>query len=167
MLTTPNRERGEADDPWPQALPGGRQVLFTITALKGGIEAAHVGVLDVSSGSWRPVLQRASQAHYVSSGHRYMAGGALLAIAFDPAKGQTLGTARVVVPQAVTLPTGVAEFDIADDGTLVYLTGHATTATTRQLVWVDREGREDPIRRHPHAPMSMSACRRTGHVSRR
>jgi len=56
VLTTPNRERGEADHLWPQALPGRRQVLFTITALTGGIDAAQVGLLDLSSGSWRPVL---------------------------------------------------------------------------------------------------------------
>ena len=146
VLTTPNRDRGEADHLWPQTLPGGRHVLFTITALTGGIDAAQVGVLDLSSGSWRPVLQRASQAHYVSSGHlAYVASGALWAIAFDPVRAQTLGTPRVVVPQIVTLPTGVAEFDIADDGTLVYLVGAAPSTAPRHLVWVDREGREDPI----------------------
>ena len=77
--------------------------------------AAQVSVLDLASGSWRPVLQRASQAQYVLGGHLvYVAGGALWAIAFDPVRAQTLGSARVVVPQVVTLPTGVAEFDIAE-----------------------------------------------------
>ena len=100
---------------------------------------------------WRPArgdrcCSGRSQAQYVSSGHLvYVAGGALWAIAFDPVRAQTLGAARVVVPQVVTLPTGVAEFDIADDGTLVYLVGSATSAAPRNLVWVDREGREDPI----------------------
>jgi serine/threonine-protein kinase len=146
VVTRPNRDRGEADHVWPQPLPGGRLVLFTITALTGGLDAAQVGVLDLASGSWRPLLPRASQAHYVSSGHLvYVAGGALWAIAFDPIRVQTLGTARVVVPQVVTLPTGAAEFDIADDGTLVYLVGSPASAAPRNLVWVDREGREEPI----------------------
>ena len=146
VLTRPNRERGESDHLWPQVLPGRRQVLFTVTALTGGLDAAQVSMLDLASGSWRTVLQRASQAQYVSSGHLvYVAGGALWAIAFDPVRAQTLGGARVVVPHVVTLPTGVAEFDIADDGTLVYLVGSATSAAPRNLVWVDREGREDPI----------------------
>jgi serine/threonine-protein kinase len=146
VVTRPNRDRGEADHVWPHALPGGQHVLFTITALTGDVDAAHVGVVDLASGSWRPVLQRARQAHYVPSGHLiYVAGGALWAIAFDPVRAQTRGTARVVVPQVVTLPTGVAEFDIADDGTLVYVVGSTTSAAPRTLVWVDREGREDPI----------------------
>src|SRR5215469_1339859 len=145
VLTRPNRKRGESDHLWPQVLPGGRHVLFTITALTGGIDAAQVAVLDLASGSWRPVMQRASQAHYIASGHLlYVAGGALWVIAFDPARGQTLGAARVVVPQIVTLPTGVAEFDVADVGTLVYLVGSATSAAPRNLVWVDRQGRENP-----------------------
>lgn len=152
VLSRPNRERGEADHVWPQQLPGGRHVLFTITALTGGLDAAQVGVFDLASGSWRPVLPHASQAHYVSSGHVvYVAGGALWAIAFDPIRLQTLGTARVVVPQVVTLPTGAAEFDVADDGTLVYLVGIAASAAPRNLVWVDREGREQPIDAPPRA----------------
>jgi len=55
------------------------------------------------------------------------------------------------VPQVVTLPTGVAEFDIADDGTLVYVVGHTTGAAPRNLVWVDGHGREDPIDAPPRA----------------
>jgi len=55
------------------------------------------------------------------------------------------------VPQIVTLPTGVAEFDVADDGTLVYLVGSATSAAPRNLVWVDR--------REPSATMRDTAGR--------
>ncbi len=152
VLTRPNRERGEGDHLWPECLPDRRHVLFTISSLTGGIDGAQVGVLDLASGSWRSVLQRASQARYVSSGHLvYVAGGALWAIGFDPVRAETFGTARVVVPQVVTLPTGVAEFDIAGDGTLVYVVGSATSAAPRHLVWVDRDGREDPIDAPPRA----------------
>ena len=44
----------------------------------------------------------------------------------------------------VTLPTGTAEFDIARNGTLAYVTG-GTEAAPRTLVWVDRHGREEAI----------------------
>ena len=30
VLTTPNREQGELDHLWPEVLPGGQAVLFTI-----------------------------------------------------------------------------------------------------------------------------------------
>ena len=44
----------------------------------------------------------------------------------------------------VTLSTGTAEFDIARNGTLAYVTG-GTEAAPRTLVWVDRHGREEMI----------------------
>ncbi len=153
VLTRPDRERGESDHLWPQALPGGRQVLFTITSLTGGRDGAAIGVLDLASGSRRPVLQHASQAHYVSSGHLvYVSGGALWAVGFDPVRAEPHGTARVVVPEIVTLPTGAAEFDIAGDGTLAYLAGGGSSTTPRMLVWVDRTGREvEPLEAPPRA----------------
>ena len=135
---------------WPQFLPGGKSVLFTITALTGGIDAAQVAVLDVASGTWKTLIRGASQAQYVPSGHLvYVAGGALWAVGFDLARLETIGAAAVVVPQVVTLPTGVAEFDIARDGTLAYVARGGTRAAPRTLVWVDRQGREEPIAAPP------------------
>src|SRR5262249_10861517 len=46
------------------------------------------------------------------------------------------------------------EFDVADDGTLVYLVGNASAAP-RNLVWVDRQGREDPIDAPPRAYVNV------------
>ena len=150
VLTRPNREQGEADHLWPQFLPGGKSVLFTITALAGGIDAAEVAVLDLASGEWKTLLRAARQAHYVPSGHLvYVAGGALWAIPFDVTRLETIGSASVVVPQLVTLPTGVAEFDVARDGTLVYVARGGARATPRTLVWVDRQGREEAIAAPP------------------
>jgi len=50
VLTTPAQARGELDHLWPEMLPGGRAVLFTITATRGGLAAAEVAVLDLTTG---------------------------------------------------------------------------------------------------------------------
>ena len=50
LLTTPNRERGEADHLWPEFLPGANAVLFTITPATGAIDNAQVAVLDLRTG---------------------------------------------------------------------------------------------------------------------
>ena len=145
ILTTPDHEGGESDHVWPQFLPGNRAVLFTITAQKGGMDAAQVAVLDVAAGTWKTVIRGGSQAQYVPSGHLvYVSAGALWAVAFDLLRMETAGTASPVVSQVVTLPTGTAEFDIARDGTLVYVLGEAEAAP-RTLVWVDRQGHEQVI----------------------
>src|SRR5262245_26782788 len=152
VLTRPNRDTGEADHLFPQFLPGGKAVLYTITALNGEIEAAQVAVLDLASGSSRTLIRGASQAHYLSSGHLvYAAGGALWCVAFDSRRLETIGTATVVLPQVLRLPTGVAEFDIASDGTLVYVAGGGSSEAPRTLVWVDRRGQEVPIAAPPRA----------------
>ena len=150
VLTRPDRERGESDHLWPHFLPGNTSVLFTITALSGGPAAAQIAVLDRASGAWRTILRGASQAHYIESGHLvYHAGNALWAVAFDLTRMEVTSPATMVVPRVVTLPTGVAEFNIARDGTLVYVARGGASESPRTLVWVDRQGRETPIAAPP------------------
>jgi hypothetical protein len=87
---------------------------------------------------------------YVPSGHLiYAAAGTLRAVAFDLECLEANGTPTPVLPQLMTLSSGVAEFDVASNGTLVYVTGGADVAPLRTLVWVDRQGREAAIRAAP------------------
>ena len=68
VLTRPDRAQGEADFFWPEWLPGGRAVLFTITAVTGGLDAAQVAVLDLQTGTSRILVRGGSHGHYVPSG---------------------------------------------------------------------------------------------------
>ncbi len=150
VLTTPNRERGEADHLWPQFLPGSQAVLFTITATTGAIDGAQVAVFDLGTKTQKILLRGGSQAQYPSSGHLvYAAAGALRAVAFDLERLEPIGTPVPVVPDVATLaPVGTAEFDVARDGTLVYVSG-GPVAPPRTLVWVDRQGQEEAIKAAP------------------
>jgi eukaryotic-like serine/threonine-protein kinase len=151
VLTRPNRERGELDHLWPEMLPGGRRVLFTIIATAGGLDAAQVAVLDLDTGTYQTVLRGGSHAHYVSTGHLvYAAAGTLRAVAFDLDRLETRGTPVPVVPRLVTTQTGAADFGVASDGTLVYVDAPGfDVAGTRTLVWVDRKGVATPIAAPP------------------
>ena len=51
VLTQPAQARGELDHLWPEMLPGGRAVLFTITAKTGGLAADQVAILDLGTRS--------------------------------------------------------------------------------------------------------------------
>lgn len=144
VLTHPNLDRGEVDHVWPEFLPGGEAVLFTILDA-GGIDNAQVAVLDLKTGAQKILFRGGSAARYVPSGHLvYGAAGTLRAVAFDLERLEVLGTAVPVVPQVLTMPTGSAEFDLTSDGTLVYVRG-GLQASPRTLVWVDRQGREEAI----------------------
>ena len=151
VLTRPARDRGELDHVWPERLPGGR-VLFTITAVTGGLEAAQIAVLDLATGTHKVVVRGGSHAHYVPTGHLvYAVGSTLRAIQFDVDRLETLGEPSTVINRLVTKPGGAAEFAIADNGTLVYADGPVAIASLRTLVWVDRQGSEEPLPAPPRA----------------
>ena len=156
VVTTPSRERGEGDHLWPEFLPGSRAALYTIVPANGDLGDAQIAVLDLATGASKTLIRGGSQARYVSSGHLvYVANGALWAVGFDLNRRDTTGTAMVVVPKLVTLPTGVGEFDVARDGTLVYVASGGSGEAPRTLVWVDREGRETAVSAPPRAYSTM------------
>jgi eukaryotic-like serine/threonine-protein kinase len=152
VLTRPDRAKGEADHVWPELLPGGRAVLFTIAPVTGGLDAAQVAVLDLQDGARRILVPGASHAHYVPSGHLiYAAAGALWAVAFDVTRLEMRGTPVLAVRDVVTTATGGMDAMVAGDGTLAYVSGRGGFAMNRVLVWVDRQGRETPIPAPPRA----------------
>ena len=152
ILTWPDKERGENDHIWPEMLPGGQAVLFTVTAVKGGLDAAQVAVLDLATNKYE-VLEgvRGSHAHYVSTGHLvYLTGGAMKAIAFDPVlrKPRGNGLPVTILPSVRTTPKGGGHFDVAGNGTLAYVAGPWSKDTREEsdLVIVDRDGGpEEPL----------------------
>ena len=144
VLSTPDRDRGQADHLWPEILPNGRGVLFTITAARGGLDNAQIAVLDPSTGTIKTILRGGHDAHYVPSGHLvYAANNALRAVAFDIDRMEVRGTPVPAVPRLVTTAAGAADFAVTADGTLVYVDA-PTDATGRVPVWVDRQGHETP-----------------------
>ena len=103
VLTRPNRAGGEDDHLWPEILPGGQAVLFTITATTGGLDQAQVAVLDLRTGTQTVLIRGGSDARYVSSGHLvYAAAGRLHAVAFDLARLAVVGTPVTVQPEVLT-----------------------------------------------------------------
>jgi eukaryotic-like serine/threonine-protein kinase len=146
VLTRPDPAQGEADHLWPEMLPDGRSVLFTITALTGGLGAAQVAILDLQTGQRQVVLRGGTHAHYIPSGHLIFGqAGTVQAVAFDLARRQVSGTPVTVVPDVVTSSNGGINVVVARDGALAYLSANAVAGTPRALVWVDRQGQETPI----------------------
>jgi tRNA A-37 threonylcarbamoyl transferase component Bud32 len=143
VLTRPNRADGEADHVWPEILPGGEAVLFTITATTGRLDQAQVAVLELRTGKQTVLIRGGSDAHYLSTGHLvYAAEGSLKAVAFDLGRLALVGPAVTVLPQVQTSATGAANAVVAANGTLVYILASGANAEQNSLVWVDRHGRE-------------------------
>ena len=150
VLTTPDAAQGEGDHLFPSVLPNGRAVLFTLTSSSGGIETAQIAVRDLTTGQTTTLIRGGSQAEYVAPGYLvYAVAGTLRAVRFDPDT-LAVGSDPVPVVEAVTtLGTGAAEFSVSRTGTLVYVPGGNDSAAQRSLVWVTRDGREEPIAAAP------------------
>jgi Tol biopolymer transport system component len=152
VLTWPDRARGEANHWWPESLPDGQGLLYTVRATTGAVDALSIAVVDLRTGRPRILLRGGSHAQYVSSGHLvYAAAGTLRAVAFDLTRSSVIGATSPVVPEVVTTQAGAVEAALARDGTLVYVLGNAEGGAARTLVWVDRQGRETPIAAPPRA----------------
>jgi serine/threonine-protein kinase len=152
VLTTPDRERGEADHVWPEFLPGGQAVLYTITAVVGGLEGAQIAVLDLRTSTQTVLVRGGSHAHYVPTGHLvYGAGGTVRAVAFDLARLTVTGTPVPVVERVQTTPTGAVDAVVASTGALAYIAGGITTAVGSTLAWLDRQGKAEALGAPPRA----------------
>jgi serine/threonine-protein kinase len=151
VLTKPDPQKSEVDHFFPFVLPGGRAVLFTITT-PSGLDNAQVAALDVASGEQKILIRGGSQAAYAESGHLiYAAAGALRAVRFDPVRLEVLSDPVPVVDQVATKSTGAADFSVSANGTLVYVPGGVGTVIggARSVVWVTRQGVEEPIKGLP------------------
>ena len=142
-LTAPNAKEGEVSHRWPQVLPGGKAVLFTIqTSTQVTYDESRIAVLSLQSGKWHTIVEGGSYARYVPSGHIvYARAGSLMAVPFDLPRLQISGEPVPVLEGLVTtaVTSGGAEYDVAPNGLLAYVPGTAR-APESSLVWVDRQG---------------------------
>lgn len=129
----------------PDVLPGGQAVLFTI-ASDAAPGTARIAVLDRRTGDYT-VLIPGSHPRYVPTGHVvYVRGDNLMAARFDARRLRIEGDAVAVirgiqVSNALAMQTG--QYSIARDGTLLVVM--KTQDEARRLVWVGRDGTEEPL----------------------
>jgi serine/threonine-protein kinase len=144
VLTKPEPDKGELDHFFPQILPGGKGVLYTIIPRDGQAENFQIAVLDLATGKRSVLIRGGTSPHYAVSGHIvYAAVGTLRAIAFNPETLQVHGNPVPVVEHVLTKSSGAADFDLAQNGALAYITGSGIGGNDRTLVWVDRQGHEE------------------------
>ena len=146
VLTTPDVEQGEGYHLFPQILPGGQAVLFTIFDPDGSVEDSRIAVLNLATGEYEVLVQGGSSPQYSASGHIvYGVGGTLRAVPFNLDQLEVTGTPVPVLDGVPTKISGVANFSVSPDGTLVYVTGASGALGGATLVWMDRQGNSEPM----------------------
>ncbi len=146
ILTRPDQAAGESSHRWPQALPGGKAVLFT-SGTPNRYEDAKTVVQALPSGP-RRVLQRGGyHGRYLRSGHLvHVHEGTLFAAPFDIGRLELTGQPLPVIEGVAANATNAgAQFSFSDLGTLAFLPGQ-TAAPDLSLVWMDKDGNTEPLR---------------------
>jgi serine/threonine-protein kinase len=151
-VTTLDPKKDEAAHAWPEVLPGGRAVLFSVRPASGSWDDAEIVVVSLDTGEQRVLIRGGSQAKYASSGHLvYASGGTLMAAPFD-LNGLAVTGPPAAILQGLWFHRGqaghAAQFAFAEAGSLVYLTGPEASDLAK-LVWVDRAGKSQPLAAAP------------------
>jgi serine/threonine-protein kinase len=143
-LTRPDLENGELGHFWPQHLPGGKKVLFTVFSVP--LNRSSIQVLDLESGDSELVIEDGVWGRYSPTGHLlFVRDQTLMAVGLDPT-GPTVVGAPIPVLEDVIPDIGQGDTPVvfSENGTLAFVPG-AVMRPPRQLVWIDRQGRETPI----------------------
>jgi Tol biopolymer transport system component/tRNA A-37 threonylcarbamoyl transferase component Bud32 len=141
-VTTLDSAAGEISHRYPQMLPDGETVIFTVK--HNNITTFDDAVIVAQRiGGERTVLVRGgSYAKYLPSGHLvYMRGNEILAIPFDAERLMTRGTAMAIEEGGLFVQgSGTANMDVSAEGTIAFAAGASTDGVGRTLGWIDRTG---------------------------
>ncbi len=127
VLTQLDTLRGESSHRWPSWIPGRNAVLFTSFTALLGQGRSRLEVVDVKTGRRKTLHEGGSQPRYSPTGHiLYVHEGTIHALPFDARKLEVTGTPTPVVENvAGSITEGSAQFDLAQNGTLLTWVGSA------------------------------------------
>jgi serine/threonine-protein kinase len=137
-----------SDHRWPQFLPGGRAVVYTVFDASMRQDRSAIALVTLEDGRSRTLVHGGAYARYLESGHLvYACNGSLLAVRFDLETLKVTGSPTPVlgdVSMASHNGPANADFALSRSGTLAFLPA-ASALPRNRLVWVDRDGAVEPI----------------------
>ncbi len=153
-ITKLDLEKQERTHRWPNALPDGKTVLFTVglTSSPGSYDDARIDAVRLDTGERRTLLEGARMARYSAAGYLiYQRQQALLAARFDPST-LTMLSAPFTIQEGVggDSSSGSGYFAVAANG-LIATAPESAIPNERLLTLVDRQGHETQIAAPPAA----------------
>jgi serine/threonine-protein kinase len=146
LTTLLEGDPADGEHAWPQILPGGRAVLFTVRPRIGSFDDARIDALSLRDGRRKTLQRGGAFGRYLAAangdGHLlYVNKGTLFAVPFDVDRLETSGAPSPVLEGVGYSSTnGSAQFDASRTGTLVYRGGNAGDSLV-SLQWLDAAGK--------------------------
>ena len=146
-LTTPQNENERHQ--WPEFLPNGNAVLFTTIFPMGEdgsvVSDAQVFVLSLDTEEYK-FLVDGTDATYAHSGHLVFGReDSLWAVPFDLDRLELTGEPSPIMLGVQVNTGGWAQYALAGDGSLAYLSVGGLDPVQNTLVWIDRRGTVTPV----------------------
>ena len=136
---------GQLEHRFPQVLPEGRGVLFTMVS-GSSPDQSSIAVVD-ARGEVRTLVRGGIFGRYVGSGHLvYSSGPDLFAVRMDLSRLEVAGMPARVVDGVYSRPSyGLAAYTVSASGDLAYVPDTTLEALHRHLLWIDRQGRSERV----------------------
>jgi Tol biopolymer transport system component len=143
-LTTLDGTQHDTLHSWPTVVPDGKTLLFSATAG----DDTRIDALVLATGVRRTVVERGTMPLATAEGQLlFVRDGELLLAAFDAASLALTGPPIRAIDNLPESPTGTPSVDVSRSGTLVY----APTTAVSRLMWVSRQGVEEPLNDEPRS----------------
>ena len=142
IVTQLDTTRNEVGHVFPEALPGGRGVLFTVSRERlYTAQDQEIAVADVATGSHRALLPGV-QARWSPTGHVLVvqADGRLVALPFDERGLEATGTAVPLLDGVRVDGLATADIAVSASGRLVYGAGTSDASFSLLMQWTRRDG---------------------------
>ena len=139
--------QGELTHRWPQVLPGGKAVLYTVHTQGSGFDEANIEVMALGDRRRKTIQRGGTFGRYLPSGHViYINKGALFAVPFDLDTLEARGTPALVLEQVgYAVENGSAQLDFSRNGTLVYRSAGLSGGELVTVQWMDDMGATRPL----------------------
>ena len=132
-----SREGSEALHSFPYILPGGKEVLYTISL---GLEEERIAAYSLETGRIWNLIEPASQAQYINTGHIvYNWKGDLLGVPFNLKRMEVTGEPFLIHSGVKASLNSSAQYSISNEGSLAFLPGEYEESS-HSLLLVDHEG---------------------------
>jgi serine/threonine-protein kinase len=149
-LTTLDAATNEMTQRWPQALPGGKAVMFTANNQTGDFEDANIVVQSLPNGPRKIVHRGGYYGRYLATGHLvYMRAGTLFVAPFDIDRLELTGDpAPAIKGIGGSSAFGGADVSFSSRGALAFVPG-AGIPLVVPIQWMDFKGPSQPLRAVP------------------
>ncbi len=147
-VTTLDKSTGEFSHRWPDWLPDGKTILYTVGTV-GSWNDAQIVAQSLETGERSVLVQGGTSPRYLPSGHLlYAHDGRIMSVPFDSRSLKVTGTAVPVLENVLQSTDGAAQLSVSRSGSAVYVAGGAD-ANQRRLVSVALDGGVTPIAAPP------------------